>query len=227
MVMSELLSLFDEETEVSKVRDFNVHPVSRDEVQFFAEQWHYSKSAGSVLWAYGLYDHFKLLGVVAYNMPTREVCAFPFGEEYVDSVAHMGRLICRDESPRNSESRLIAQSLKMLKEDKPNFRAVITYAAGRQNHLGYVYQATNALYLGTAKERSFYVDQKGNHRSTNKIYFEEALQRGWTIHHDPPKHRYLYLLGNKTERRESKNLLRVPVLPYPKENNRNEHLVDS
>lgn len=219
MEVAELVSLFDDETQPAKVKDFQVHPVTKQEIQFFAEKWHYSKSAGSVLWAYGLYNQYKLLGIVAYNMPTREVCAFPFGEDYVDSVVHMGRLVCRDEAPRNSESKLIAQSLKLLKLDKPNIRAVITYAAGRQNHLGYVYQATNALYLGTANERSFYIDEKGNHRSTNKIYYAEALARGWTIHHDPPKHRYLYLLGNKTERKESRKLLRVPIFPYPKENN--------
>jgi hypothetical protein len=39
---------------------------------------------------------------------------------------------------------------------------------------------------------------------------------GWSRRDGMPKHRYLYVLGNKAERRHRMNLMRLPILPYPK-----------
>ena len=45
---------------------------------------------------------------------------------------------------------------------------------------------------------------------------ERAAAMDWTKASGGPKHRYVYILGNKRERRERRALLRYPVLPYPK-----------
>lgn len=42
------------------------------------------------------------------------------------------------------------------------------------------------------------------------------MRRGWTVHDGLPKHRYVYILGNKTQRRHRLGLLKYPILPYPK-----------
>jgi hypothetical protein len=162
-----------------------------------------------------------LVGVVAYSILTMTASQAFFGPERWDWMFHMGRLVCADAAPRNTESRLIAESLRMLKRDRPVTRAVATYAATGVGHVGYVYQATNALYLGTTEARHYYIDMQGRRRSQKQggsnVSIAKALARGWTVHADSPKHRYVYLLGSKAERREARALLRFPVLPYPKE----------
>jgi hypothetical protein len=45
----------------------------------------------------------------------------------------------------------------------------------------------------------------------------ERLKRlGVEMTQAKPKHRYVYLLGNKTKRKESRRMLKLPVLSYPK-----------
>lgn len=43
-----------------------------------------------------------------------------------------------------------------------------------------------------------------------------ALTMGWERMEGLPKHRYVYLIGNKTQRKDSRRRLLLDVLPYPK-----------
>jgi hypothetical protein len=87
-------------------------------------------------------------------------------------------------------------------------------------HWGYVYQATNALYTGTGGDPKFHIDAEGTRRGSylsGYVTPERAEAMGWTAYIGEPKHRYVYLLGSKSQRRASRRMLRYPVLPYPKE----------
>lgn len=215
-------SLWDVEDtdEAVKVRDMHVAPASTRDVQEFARRYHYTATGGNMSWRWGLYHGVTLMGVVAYNLPTRETCESVFGPDHFDKVWHMGRLALADSAPRNSESRLIAGSLKAIQRDYRNVWGVLTYAATDVGHIGYVYQATNALYTGSGGDSHYYVDAKGDRRSTylggKGVSDTRAREMGWTRHEGGVKHRYLYVLGSKTQRRERMALLRLPTLPYPK-----------
>jgi len=201
------------------VSEMTVGPVEQIDVREFCRRWHYTNTGGNISWDYGLYEGPVLVGVVAYNSPSRDACAAVFGDEWALNVAHMGRLVCAEEAPRNVESRLIAGSLKMLAQDKPEIWAVLTYAAQDVGHIGYVYQATNAIYTGETSRRHYYIDRDGKRRGTkqtNYVTMRDAERRGWTVHHEPPKHRYVYILGTPAQRRERRKLLKLPSLPYPK-----------
>lgn len=215
------VSLFDvdDATGFSPVKDMTVSRVPSADVDEFCRRWHYTNTGGNMTWNYGLWDEFTLVGVVSYNLPTMPACSAYFGEDRWEWVVHMGRLVCADDAPRNVESRLIANSLPMLKHDRPVARAVVSYAAAGQGHIGYVYQATNALYCGVTANTHFYIDQKGNRRAPKQgknVSIARALERGWEVRHEPGKHRYVYLIGDKRERKEARTLLKFPVLPYPK-----------
>lgn len=216
------VSLFDveNETEMPKVRDMAVSHVSTSDVQEFARRYHYTGVGNNANWRWGLWHGVILHGVVSYNLPTRSVCASVFGEEHLHKVWHMGRLILSEESPHNSESRLIGGSLKAIQREYPDVWAVLTYAATDAGHLGYVYQATNALYTGTGGDPVYYVDQDGKRRGTHLdghgVGAERAAEMGWTRHQGGVKHRYLYVLGSKTQRRQRLDQLRLPQMSYPK-----------
>ena len=215
-------SLFDvcEDTEAIKVRDTRLGPVSTSDVREFSRRYHYTGTGGNASWRWGLWHGVTLLGIVAYNLPTRETCQSVFGEEHFDKVWHMGRLALADEAPRNSESRLIAGSLQAIRREYPEVWGVLTYAATDVGHIGYVYQATNALYTGKGGDSHYYVDDKGCRRSTylggKGVSDARAREMGWTRHEGDAKHRYLYVLGSKTQRRQRMQQLRLPVMPYPK-----------
>ena len=210
----------DDLTEPIRVRDTVVGPASTADVGEFCRRYHYTNTGGSALWRWGLWHGVTMLGVVAYNLPTRTVCESVFGAEHFDKVWHMGRLAMADGAPTNSESRLIGGSLRAIQRDHPTVWAVITYAATDVGHIGYVYQATNALYIGVSNYLAYFTDEGGRRRSDHqqghRVSLASAAEYGWTRHQGGPKHRYVYLLGNKRERRERRALLRYPVLPYPK-----------
>jgi hypothetical protein len=219
------MSLFDVENVVvqPKVCDMIVAPVSTSDVRQFVERYHYTASApnNTSLWRWGLWSGPTLHGVVSYNTPTRSVAASVFGEDHAGQVWHMHRLALSEGSPRNSESRLIGGSLRSIGKLYPNTWAVLTYADTNAGHIGTVYQATNAIYTGTGGHTTFYIDGQGGRHSTyirgHQVTASEAVKRGWEKRDAPGvKHRYVYILGSKTQRRQRRELLRYPVLPYPK-----------
>lgn len=217
------VALWDIEDEQRVQRAANLHlgPVTTADVEEFCSRHHYTRRAGSAVWRYGLWHDVTLYGVVAYNLPTRETCASVFGDEHVANVWHMGRLVLSERAPINSESRLIGGSLREIKRTHPEVWAILTYAATDAGHIGYVYQATNAIYTGTGGDATYYVDERGQRRGTyingRGVGRAAARDLGWTVHDGGVKHRYVYVLGSRTERRHRLRMLRLPVLPYPKE----------
>lgn len=226
---STVVSLFDVDNteDRPRVADMTIGGVTTKDVTEFANRYHYSRTGGGQCWRWGLWHGAVLYGLVVYNLPTRTLCESVFGAEHHDKVWHMSRLVLAETAPHNSESRLIAQSLKRIEVEYPHVWAVLTYAATDAGHVGTIYQATNAIYTGTGGDRHFYRDCDGNMRSTygqveghsyksGYISPTDALSRGWTVHDAGVKHRYVYLLGNKSERKQRRKLLRYPSLPYPK-----------
>ena len=216
------VSLFDvEDADAAslKVRDMVVAKVNQADVREFCARYHYAITGGNMTWNWGLWHGPTLMGVVSYNLPTRPACEAVFGPEHFDKVWHMGRLAMADGALRNSESRLIAGSLRAIRRSHPNTWAVLTFAATSQGHIGYVYQATNALYCGRSDRKHYYLDEKGQRRAQKQgrnLSPAKAVERGWTVKWEDGKHRYIYILGNKTERRQRLGLLRYPTFPYPK-----------
>lgn len=214
-------SLFDVEdvTHLPHVRELHTAHVSQRDMEEFSARYHYTGLPGNASWRWGLWHGVTLYGVVAYNLPTMTLCESIFGKEHWSHVWHMSRLALAEIAPHNSESRLIGGSLRAIEKEYPHVWGVLTYAAQDAGHIGYVYQATNAIYTGTGGQAYFYIDTNGNMRPTYDGRFigpTEAESRGWTVHKSLPKHRYFYILGNKKERRERRELLRLDEYPYPK-----------
>lgn len=217
------MSLFDvEDTDAGslKVRDMVVAKVSQGDVTEFCRRYHYAITGGNMTWNWGLWHGPILLGVVSYNLPSRTACEAVFGQEHFDKVWHMGRLAMADDAPRNSESRLIGGSLREIGSNHDTW-GILTFADTTHGHLGYVYQATNALYCGRSEEVRYWLDPQGARRSRKGLFDAglqagDAIALGWTFHRGTGKHRYLYILGSKTQRKQRRRLLKLPVLPYPK-----------
>jgi hypothetical protein len=176
---------------------------------FEAEPWlmhkHYAKRIPSISYAFGLYDEGVLVGVCTYGMPASPfLCIGVCGKENKDKVIELNRL-CLETSKKNAASILVGRSLKML----PSPKIVVSYADTAQNHIGYVYQATNFLFTGTTKERTDMASESGGHSRHNKGDSTDRVGRS-------AKHRYVFFVGNKNERKVLRNQLLYPVLPYPK-----------
>lgn len=217
-----MLDLFTEENKTFQFADYTVGPIPTLLGKKFIIEHHYSKGVHNGPICFGLMKNGELVGVCAFAAPSSEnVRSSIFGEEHKDSVTELHRLVLLDEVPKNAESFFIVRALRELKKQRPYYKAVISFADPTQNHLGTIYQATNAMFCGTSSPATFYLDETGRLRHPRQngknITVEDAKARGWVPTKRQGKFRYLYFLStNKTELKQLKRMFKLQTLPYPK-----------
>jgi hypothetical protein len=110
----------------------------------FVLQWHYSKlcPAGKVY--FGLYDNDQLIGVAVYGDP-----AMRNQKKTWNIDIELRRLCLTDSAPKNSESKFISITLRLLK--KKGFKRVLSMADANFGHIGTIYKASNFKYMGRSR----------------------------------------------------------------------------
>ena len=188
-----------------------VERIDRDVAKAFVESIHYSRKLPSnVVYSFGLYEDNELRGVVTYGIPASpSLCKGLAGEKNTKNVLELNRLAIKPKyNGDNRASYLVAHSLKML----PNYTFVVSYADTGWTHVGYVYQATNFYYTGLSAKRVDTFQPEGKHsRNYDKNNHSDLHQTR------NPKHRYVYLVGNKREKKQMLKELKYPIIrDYPK-----------
>lgn len=180
------------------------------------ETYHYVHRVPSIVVAVGMFVDGCLAGVCTYGIPANNNLCLLCGDDNKSKVLELNRLFIFDWFGKNSESWLIGQSFKLL--SYPGI--LVSYADTEQNHTGLIYQATNWLYTGLSERGGVQADVilNGERLSPKAIYNRYGTVTGLNIEKMQwyPKHRYVYFLGNRRQRRELRQALKWPVLPYPK-----------
>jgi hypothetical protein len=184
---------------------------------------HYLHRTCPCKFAFGLINNETngIDGVVIYGVPPsstllRGIC----GDEEKQNVYELNRLWVTDHAPKNSESYLIANTIKLLDRE-----IVVSFADTSQGHIGYVYQATNFIYTGLSSK---FKDPKvkgleHQHHATyakgltmsqlREKFGEENVY--WAER--PRKHRYIFFNCGRKRKKELMDKLQYKILPYPKE----------
>jgi len=184
---------------------------------------HYAKKMPSVIqYTFGCFNDVNfMIGVAVFglagNSNLNDLNGIP--------IIELTRLILNDEKEKNTTSYFVSQCLKML----PHKGFVISFADANQCHNGYIYQATNWIYTGESAAAEVYIN--GNIEMHSKTFSDKYGRRdkafaksiGFSVEKKQPKHRYFYILGNKTEvKKYRKELLKqYQIKPYPKGENIN------
>ena len=149
------------------------------------------------------------------------MCVGVCGPDEAKNVLELTRLWILDGTPKNTESYLIGNSLRLLPKE---YDVIVSYAEIGAGHVGVVYQATNWLYTGlsdrhvewrlegqTGKHSRHLFDELGGIENAKKFYGDklQKVERG-------RKHRYVMLRGSKKRKKELLNKLRYEIKPYPK-----------
>lgn len=158
------------------------------------------------------------MGVCTYGTPAsstllKGVC----GESYKSIVKELNRLVLKY-NRKNEASRFVSRTLKLL----PKPTIVVSYADTDQGHKGIVYQAANFIYTGLSSK---FKDPKvigleGQHHATyahgmsNKQLKDKYGDRLYFVERSR-KHRYVFFVGNKSQRKALDNSLKYKKLPYP------------
>jgi hypothetical protein len=195
------------------VIDYEIWRIPAIEAKEYIRENHYSHGISNCpAPCYGLFYGTKIIGVCAFAVPCSEsVRSSVFGKEYKNHVIELHRLHILDCTPKNTESWFISRCLKLLKQDKPEIWAVISFSDLSEGHNGTIYKAANAYYLGITQSRLFFIDFTGRLRhprqSGRNIKLSEAAERGWKPQKRKGKNRFLWILPN--DKRHKRDLLRL------------------
>ena len=167
---------------------------------------HYAKRMPSISFAYGLYHYDELVGMVSYGTPASPfLCKGICGEAQKHNGIELNRLVWKDNLP-NQASFLVSSSLKLL----PKPKVVVSYADTAQDHAGIIYQACNFLFTGTTKSRTDIAGKDGRHSRHHLGDRQNRINRS-------AKHRYVYFIGSKKDKKTLRNALRYTIEDnYPK-----------
>ena len=207
---------------VVTAKDYSVERLSYAYAMDMVVAHHYLHRKAPCSFAFGLVENatMNIVGVVVYGVSAsstllKGIC----GEDEARNVYELTRLWIDDTVPKNGESFLIGNTLKLLDR-----QIIVSFADSSQGHYGVVYQATNFLYTGlSAKFRDPKVrGLEHQHHATyaNGLTNAEVKEKFgeenvyWVDR--PRKHRYIFINAKGKRKKELLNKLRYKVLPYPK-----------
>lgn len=196
---------------------------SHEAAKYAVLRWHYSHAmpAGKVVrvgvWESGLY-----VGCVLFARGSNKYLGLPFGLSQTECVELVRVALCRHETPT---SRVVAIACRMLKQQSPGLRLILSFADMAQNHIGTLYQAAGWTYsgVGTDDARSRpYLARDGSiqhwrtvagvlasRRRPSTVAAAQAL--GFVPLDKKPKHRYLLALDAEMRAR-----IAPLAKPYPR-----------
>jgi len=206
------------------LESYYIEQISYQQAMDIVVSNHYLHRKAPCSLAFGLFhksDALTCLGVVVYGTPAssslrKGLC----GIDQVMNVYELTRLWVDDSVPKNGESFLIGNTLRLLDKE-----IVVSFADKAANHVGVVYQATNWIYTGlSAKRTDWHVDGIDKHGHTwadkySAVQMRELFGERFTLKERSRKHRYVFFNASKKRKKELLNLLTYKVLPYPKVNN--------
>lgn len=164
-------------------RHYEVAEIASDNVaEAFVLRHHYSGRYPAARWRFGLYRRGDLVGVAVYSVP------FPAAAPEVNVArVELGRFVLLDDVPSNGESWFLARTFEAV---RPRTDAIIAFsdpepretASGARvfpGHLGTIYQATNATYLGRGPRRTWRLFDDGQVFSARAWSKIRKLEQGW------------------------------------------------
>ncbi len=219
---------FKELTTDSKPRELVVRRSSVKEVRPYIATHHYSQTMpDSTIDVFMGFYGGVFAGACVFGMGTGKGQYYRLIEDLKDGeYRELTRLWSPDGMPKNTESRLISESIKLLPK---KVRLILSYADPSEGHLGKIYQATNWLYIGKTAGGSKMIDKEGKilHSRLTSMYRlrhpeykdmsgDEIMKiYGWKYIDNKAKYRYVMLRGNHKLKKKMFKKIEKYVESYP------------
>lgn len=199
---------------MASAKEIIVKPIKSSVANDFVKKYHYSgKVVPNSQLHFGCFLNGILGGVMSYGPSTdkNKMINLVKGTNWNDFI-ELNRMAFSDLLPRNSESRCIAISLKLIKKYYPNIKWIISFADGCQCGDGTIYRASGFLLTQIKNNTGLRIDKKGKvysqvtfsaHRPNEMNEFRKMKPiKGFML-------RYIYFID-----KEKIKDLTVPILPY-------------
>ena len=170
-------------------RAHEVAPIVSDAVaRAFVVEHHYSGTYPAARRRFGLYERGGgLVGVSVFSVPVRAEVFAPLPRGAWDAAAELGRLVLLDEVRANGESWFVRRCLDMLRAEgfagvvsfsDPFRRTAVDGTVVMPGHIGGVYQALGARYVGRAQPNTMLLLPDGRSLSPRAVSKIRNGERG-------------------------------------------------
>jgi hypothetical protein len=185
----------------------------------FVKRHHYSgKVVNNSTLHFGCFLDGKLHGVISYGSPfdKRKVLGMVQPSLW-NEMLELNRMAFDDYLPRNSESRCLAISIKLIKRNAPHIKWILSFSDGTQSGDGAIYRASG-FYLTSIKPNSSIIELPNGKRVASMTFTKGKhilSQNGRAGVPEGSKKvegyqfRYIYLIDKTCK-------ITVPILPFSK-----------
>jgi hypothetical protein len=173
-------------------REYGVEVILECLAKPFVLEHHYSGSFPAARLCVGLFRKTgvapcRLVGIAVFGVPMNQNAIPRYSGLSAAEGVELSRFVADPSVAFNGESFFIRRAFECLRLEKPEIKAVLSYAdpTERRNrhgqivkrgHYGCIYQASNALYLGTSSKRTLILTADGqvvSERALSKIRNQE------------------------------------------------------
>jgi len=158
-----------------------------------------------------VWENNKFIGCIIFGSGANNNMLKPYGLSMQQGCELVRVALSTHKSP---VTKIISIAIRLLKQNFPKLRLIISYADQRQNHLGIIYQAGNWIYTGSLKSTDeYFIDGKWWHQRTVNSSFGSYKNVKYSGKRDGGyRFRYLFPLDNEMR-------LKIEPLrkPYPKD----------
>jgi hypothetical protein len=123
-------------------------------------------------------------------------------------MLELNRMAFDDYLPKNSESRCIAISIRLIKKNAPHIKWILSFSDGTQCGDGTIYRASGFHLCGINKNSTIYRLPNGEtiakHGTSKRDFTGAEKLKGFQL-------RYLYFIDKK-----AKENLTLPIIPFSK-----------
>lgn len=200
-----------------------VREITKDTALQMIRKYHYSDTLPKInRYFLGFYlggggVNSELVGVITLGLGTRPLHTIKriFPSLGTDDYLEIGRMCMTDDMPRNSESQMISQCVKWIKENHKEIKVLFTWADGMLGKPGYVYQASNFIYAGYSGGEMYVMNGRKVHVRQMKALLVDGKDKRITVrptlqqmrdlgikHYKGKQYRYIMFLCDKREKRK-------------------------
>jgi len=187
------------------VTNYIVEQCPRSQIVDFVETHHYSKNMNGlqISYCFKLMDGDTMIGAMVYGKISMKGVESKYTDN-PDGLLELKRLVCIDDTPKNTESYFIGWTLRWLKRNT-TLDMIISYADTTYGHEGVIYKATNFKFMGqTSPGRVIMYKGKRYHDKTIRakhngnykkfaLEVRKALENGEAEYVETkPKNAYIY-----------------------------------
>jgi len=185
----------------------------------FVKKHHYSgKVVPNSILHFGCFLDEQLHGVLSYgtSMDKRKILPLVENTKW-NEMLELNRMAFNDYLPKNSESRCISISMKLIKKNAPHIKWILSYSDGTQCGDGTIYRASG-FYLTGVKENKTILEWNGkiiaDKTLNNSNYKLQGMSSGKAKQMGAKplngfQLRYIYLIDKTCK-------ITVPILPFSK-----------